>query len=107
MTYRVVQWATGLVGKESIKGVLAHPELELVGCWVHSPDKSGRDVGDVVGVAPIGVTATNDVDALLTLQADCVIYAPMLADHAVVEQILRSGKNVVTPLGWWYPDRNT
>ena len=45
MTYRVIQWATGGVGRAAIEGVLAHPELELVGCWVHSPDKHGRDVG--------------------------------------------------------------
>ena len=54
MTYRVVQWATGLVGKEAIKGVLAHPELELVGCWVHSPDKVGVDVGEICDLGPIG-----------------------------------------------------
>ena len=41
MTYRVIQWATGLVGQEAILGVLAHPELELVGTWVHSPEKVG------------------------------------------------------------------
>ena len=54
MTYRVIQWATGLVGQEAIKGVLAHPELELVGAWVHSPDKVGRDVGELCGLDPIG-----------------------------------------------------
>jgi hypothetical protein len=32
-----------------------------------------------------------------------VIYAPILADPGVVERIVRSGKNVVTPVGWWYP----
>jgi hypothetical protein len=107
MTFRVIQWATGGVGRAAIEGVRNHPELELVGCWVHSEGKSGRDVGELVGGAPIGLTATNDVDTLLAMQADCVIYAPMLADHAVVEKILRSGKNVVTPVGWWYPDRTT
>ena len=49
MTYRVIQWATGMVGQEAILGVLAHPELELVGCWVHSPEKAGRDVGEICG----------------------------------------------------------
>jgi hypothetical protein len=53
------------------------------------------------------VRATDDVDALLALEADCVVYSPMLADHALVERILRSGKNVVTPLGWWYPDKRS
>jgi hypothetical protein len=63
--YRVIQWATGGVGKAAIQGVLRHPELELVGCWVHSADKSGRDVGELAGEGPIGVLATNDIDELL------------------------------------------
>src|SRR3954453_22933237 len=105
MTYRVIQWATGGVGRAAIEGVLAHPDLELVGCWVHSAEKDGVDVGSLVGRDPIGVTASSDVDRVLALDADCVVYSPMLADHDVVERILRSGKNVVTPVGWWYPDR--
>lgn len=107
MPFRVIQWATGGVGRAAIEGVLNHPELELVGCWVHSRDKGGKDVGELIGRDPIGVRATDDVDELLALDADCVIYSPMLADYAVVERILRSGKNVVTPLGWWYPDRSS
>jgi hypothetical protein len=103
MTYRVVQWATGMVGQESIRGIVAHPELELVGVWVHSPDKVGKDAGELAGIAPLGVTATNDVDALLALDADCVVYAPVLASTSTVIKILESGKNVVTPVGWIYP----
>ncbi len=104
MAYRVIQWATGGVGRAAIEGVLDHPDLELVGCWVHSADKHGRDVGDIVGRGPVGVVATNDVDELLALEADCVVYAPVLADPRVVAAILRSGKSVVTPVGWVYPD---
>jgi hypothetical protein len=103
MTYRVIQWATGFVGQEAIKGVLAHPDLELVGCWVHSPDKAGKDVGEICGIGPVGVTATNDVDELLELEADCVVYSPVLASTTTVEQLLLSGKNVVTPVGWIHP----
>ena len=47
MGLRVVQWATGGVGVAAIKGVLEHPDLELVGCWVHSEDKAGKDVGEI------------------------------------------------------------
>ena len=64
----------------------------------------GRDAGELAGIAPIGVAATNDIDALLQLDADCVVYAPLVPDDAVVGRILRSGKNVVTPVGWVYPD---
>ena len=46
MSYRVIQWATGGVGRAAMEGVLAHPELELAGAWVHSPDKEGADLGD-------------------------------------------------------------
>ena len=52
MTYRVIQWATGFVGQEAVKGVVAHPDLELVGAWVHSPEKVGRDVGELCGHRP-------------------------------------------------------
>ncbi len=108
MSYRVIQWATGGVGKAAIEGILDHPDLELVGAWVHSADKDGLDLGELVGRDPVGVTASADADALLALDADAVVYAPVLADPAVVEAILASGKNVVTPLGWFYPvDQDT
>ena len=83
--------------------MLDHPELELAGCWVHSDEKNGRDVGELVGRGPIGVTATNDIEAALAIDADCVVYAPLRADPRVVVRILRSGKNLVTPVGWVYP----
>jgi hypothetical protein len=101
--YRVVQWATGGVGRAAIEGVLSHPELELVGCWVHSAAKDGCDVGELIGRPPIGVVATTDIDQILDLDADCVVYSPVLADPDVVVRILRSGKNIVSPVGWWYP----
>lgn len=103
--YRVIQWATGGVGRAAIQAVLRHPELELAGCWVHSADKDGRDAAELAGEDPIGVAATCDVQALLDTDADCVMYSPLLPDDAVVAAILRSGKNVVTPVGWVYPDR--
>ena len=103
--YSVIQWATGGVGRAAIQGVLNHPQLELVGCWVHSADKDGRDAGELAGEKPVGVAATTDIDALLALDADCVMYSPLLPDESVVAAILRSGKNVVTPVGWVYPDR--
>ena len=103
MTYRVIQWATGSVGKASIEGILKHPDLELAGCWVHSVDKDGLDVGTILGIDPIGVAACADKDAVLALDADAVVYSPLIPDPREVEAILRSGKNVVTPVGWFYP----
>ena len=103
MTYRVIQWATGNVGRAAIEGVVGHPDLELVGCWVHSDAKDGVDAGEIAGIGPIGVAATTDRDAILALDADCVVYAPMLADDGDVQALLASGKSLVTPVGWVYP----
>ena len=101
---RVIQWATGGVGKAAIECVLNHPQLELVGCWVHSADKNGLDVGRITGLGELGVTATSSIDDLLALDADCVMYSPLVPNDDEVVAILRSGKNVVTPVGWVYPD---
>ena len=103
MAVRVVQWATGGVGRAAIEGVLRHPELELVGCYVHSEAKHGLDVGEIIGAAPVGVRATTDVEEILALDADCVIYTPLVGVTEEVTALLRSGKNVVTPVGWIHP----
>ena len=93
---RVVQWTTGNVGKSSVQAVTANPALELVGCYAWSPEKVGVDVGELCGLAPLGITATDDVDALLALQPDCVIYNPMWTDTGELVRILSAGVNVVS-----------
>lgn len=99
--YRVVQWSTGHVGVHALRAILDNPALELVGLWVHSDAKVGRDAGELAGRDPVGVLATNDVDALLDLQADVVCYtatADLRPKDAVddISRILRSGANVVS-----------
>lgn len=103
MALRVIQWATGSVGKAAIDAVLAHPELELTGCWVHSKDKHGKDVGEIIGTSSLGVAATSDADDILAADADAVVYAPLIPNPAEVAALLHAGKNVVTPVGWFYP----
>ena len=100
MTYRVIQWATGTVGVHAVPAIAAHPDLELVGLWVHSDSKAGRDAGEICGVDPIGVKATQDAEALLALDADVVCYMAHsdVRPGEVVDDLarmLRSGKNVV------------
>lgn len=100
MTYRVIQWATGTVGVHAVPAIAAHPDLELAGLWVHADGKAGRDAGELCGGPPLGVVATQDADALLALDADCVCYMANsdLRPGQVVEDICRmlaSGKNVV------------
>lgn len=95
---RVVQWTTGKTGCAAVQGVVAHPELDLVGCYAWSPDKVGRDVGVLCGIAAIGVTATADVDELLALRPDCVVYTAYRPDFDHLERILDAGVNVVTTM---------
>lgn len=93
--YRVVQWTTGNVGKSSVAAIAKNPNLELIGCFAWSDDKVGRDVGELAGIDPLGVTATNDIDALLALKPDAVVYNPMWIDVDELVRILESGVNVV------------
>ena len=98
-TYRVVQWATGNIGTRSLRSVIEHPQLDLAGVYVHSPDKAGRDAGELCGLDPVGVTATTDVDEIVALGADCVLYMPRTLDADEVCRLLASGTNVVTTRG--------
>ena len=100
-TYNVVVWATGRVGRLSIKAVADRPNLNLVGVWVHSPSKAGQDAGALAGIGPLGIVATNDEDALLSSDVDCVIYtgpATSRPREAIADfcRILAAGKNIVT-----------
>ena len=79
-----------------MQAIVANPTLELVGCYAWSEDKVGRDVGELCGIEPIGVTATNDVDLLLALKPDCVVYNPMWIDVDELVRILSAGVNVVS-----------
>lgn len=97
--YRVIQWATGNVGSRSLRTVIEHPEYELVGLWVSSEAKVGKDAGELAGIAPIGIKATNSADEIVALDADCVIYMPQGVDWDVVCRLLESGKNIASTRG--------
>jgi hypothetical protein len=100
--HRVIQWSTGNVGFHSLRHLIRHPDLELVGVHAHSPDKIGKDAAALCGLSgETGVVATNDGDALLALDADVVVYTVKgeTRPHEVIpelERILRAGKNVVS-----------
>jgi 2,4-diaminopentanoate dehydrogenase len=108
---RVIQWGTGGVGVESLRLVLGSADLELVGLKCHTDAKHGVDAGRIAGLADTSVLATQDREALLALDADCVLFMPRDAfldptlpgspSAAWVEEIvpiLQSGKNVVSPI---------
>ncbi|CCA94001.1 dihydrodipicolinate reductase [Novosphingobium sp. PP1Y] len=108
MTIKVIQWATGAVGASTLKAIIEHPAMELVGVWVHAPEKVGKDAGELAGLAlTTGILATNDVAALIALDAHVVVHAPagqgpIEERDQIVFDLLRSGKNVVSSTGPWY-----
>ena len=108
---RVAVWGSGWVGSLAVRAAHGRPDLDLVGLWVHSPGKDGRDAGELAGIGDIGLAATTDADAVLGQRPDCVIYAASgpERDAAAVpdyERMLRAGVNVVTvtSAGLVYPD---
>jgi 4-hydroxy-tetrahydrodipicolinate reductase len=102
MSYRIIQWGAGNVGRHSLRGILDRPELELVGLRVYDASKTGRDAGSLIGQEPCGVIATDDEKAILGLEADCVLYNALgttlvSLDKPVDDMVrlLSSGKNVI------------
>jgi hypothetical protein len=60
--YKVIQWATGVVG-----------------------------------------TAAQDVEAILALEADCVLYCPLPWSLEEMCRFLEAGVHVITPCPYWFP----
>jgi len=100
MSTRVVQWATGTTGRLALRAVIEEPEVELVGVRVYDPAKVGRDAGALCGVAPTGVIATDDNDAVLDLGPDLVLYMGSVEKYreeciADVMALLTAGIDVI------------
>jgi hypothetical protein len=84
-----------------LRAIIEHPDLELVGVHVHSAGKVGRDAGELCGLPPVGVVATDDLAATLALDADCLSYMANGVGRepdaiADVVPFLERGTNVVT-----------
>ena len=98
-SHTVVQWATGNIGTHALRATIQHPGLDLAGVYVYAAEKAGRDAGDLCGLGPTGVVATRDVDEIVALGADCVLYMPRACDFDEVCRLLASGSNIVSTRG--------
>jgi 4-hydroxy-tetrahydrodipicolinate reductase len=97
MTYRVIQWTTGNVGRRALRAIIENPLYELVGVYTHGASKVGKDAAELCGLGmPTGVIATNDIAALIALKPDACVYTPMWPNVEELCQVLESGVNVVT-----------
>lgn len=93
---RVFQVATGNVGSEMIKRIGTHRDLELVGLHCYSPDKIGRDAGEIVGTAAVGVVATGTVEEIIAARPDVLTFHGVFPDEDLYEKVLEAGIDIVT-----------
>ena len=97
---RVFQVASGNVGTEMIGRILEHPGLELVGLHCYTPEKIGRDVGEIVGQSALGLVATGSVDEIVSTRPDVVTFHGVFPDFDLYERVLEAGINIVTTADW-------
>ncbi|OJZ74600.1 dihydrodipicolinate reductase [Mycobacterium paraffinicum] len=110
---RVIQFSTGNVGRHSLRAIIGRPDLELVGVHAASAEKIGQDAARLCGLdKSTGIVATDDIDALVALGADCVVYTsqgetrPMEAIEQMAK-FLAAGTNVVgTSMVWLVTPRH-
>ena len=98
---RVIQWTTGNIGRRSLHAIIGRDDMELVGVYAHGADKVGVDAEELSGwPEPTGVTATNDVDALLATKPDACCYNPLWPNIDELTRLLESGVNVCSSAAW-------
>lgn len=97
---RVVQWGLGAMGQGVARIVAAKEGLELVGALDVRPDVVGKDIGEVLGIDPLGVKVSSDpADVLDSSKVDVVTIATtswakrQLPD---LKAIISAGINVVS-----------
>ncbi len=98
---RVIQWTTGNIGRRSLHAIIGRPDMELVGVYAHGADKVGVDAAELSGwPEPTGITATNDIDALLATKPDACCYNPLWPNIDELVRLLESGVNVCSSAAW-------
>jgi hypothetical protein len=93
---RVALWGTGDVGHYALRGIISHPELDLVGVRVWNQDKAGRDAAGLIGWEPVGVLTTTSTGEILALEPDCLIHTAPSRVLEPVTEFLAAGIDVVT-----------
>jgi hypothetical protein len=106
---RVIQWASGSMGRTAMRMVMDNADMDLVGTLVYSNKKSGMDVGEIARRTRSGVLATDNINEIIRTDADVVIHMPRitLPYEALVPDVIRlleSGKNVISTAGFHWPD---
>ena len=110
--YRVIQWGMGMCGTPAVRMMLGKKSIEIAGLIVNRQEKSGKDIGELAGMGPAGIQASNNIEEVLNRDADVVIH---MTSSSMMEEgtwdrnkdeiimALKAGKNVITTTGFVYP----
>ncbi len=97
---RVIHYGLGPIGLATAKLILAKPDMEIVGAVDIAKEMVGKDLGEILGLQPIGVHVTDNAERLFAkVQADVVVHTAgsrLKRIFGQVEEILRGGKNLVS-----------
>lgn len=101
MTIRVGHIGTGRTGREALRAIISDPGLELAALVVTTPEKAGRDAGELCGLPAVGVEATLDLDAVIDMRLDCFSYGGSVIGREAeacseIARFLERGTDVVT-----------
>ena len=106
---KVIVWGPGRLGGFVLRVLLQRPdEFDVVGVFAFSEHKDGKDIGELVGLPHHGVTVTRDREQIFALDADVVIFTPLVAlgptqSHTDALRLLASGKNLLLAHDYFYP----
>ncbi|MBP9484517.1 MAG: NAD(P)-binding domain-containing protein [Negativicutes bacterium] len=97
---QIILWGLGAMGSGMAKDLLVNKQgIEIVGAIGQNPAKIGKDLGETLGLAPIGVTISGNSAEVLEKDADIVLLSTASFTEEVfpqIKQIIEAGKNIIT-----------
>jgi hypothetical protein len=100
---RVIHGGTGVAGSAALYAIIEQDGLELVALLVNSEKNEGLDAGSFARLPDCGIKSTRDIDSLVKMDADVVLYMLLIPNVDHICAFLESGKNVVTTAGFFFP----
>lgn len=96
---KVILWGLGAMGSGMGRYLVEKEGIELVGAIARTKTKVGKDLGEVLQTRELGVKVSDNVEEVLSQDADVVLHATfsfVKEAYPQVEQALKKGKNVIS-----------
>lgn len=85
---KVIQMGLGPIGQQLTNYLSERPGIEIVGAVDPDPEKKGRDLGRLAGLAPVGISVSGDLSAAMeNTRADIAIISTLSSLEKVESQI--------------------